>query len=633
VRKIETDLSRLDEVIAKQYEDKVRGLAKDSIQNSWAARKSSKGKDFRTVFRFHRRLGEEENVLLIEDYGTWGMGEIEWEAFHAHWKSTRMEYQTGRVSRWGQGKTLFLFFSKTNRILTESIDEREVYRYSARTNIGYLLAGDKTGPEDPDWLKNPDGSLRKITDFFPVKPLDHQGTRVWILNVKDDLAEEIMAGRLVEQLSESWWEILQKFGAGLEYEEYTDQLANKVQVTAPELPEVEAELESDPSKPIPVTNGARIRVLKLVLSKGDLKQSLRGIAIQRGGMTVTRYDSQSVPLDFKARVHGHCIPDDALDKELYSIETANHEGFEGRKSAWVQLRKRIDEELEKFLAPYVRRPPPKVEIDQTEIVEIVNKIVDDYGLLGWGGPTPPKAVRFEPWGYKGTSKRFELDDVLEHKAAVKNSTDAAVKAKVRRWVEGAGKHLVHETDIIKILKRRSWRLALPEIDFRKAGLSKGEYTLKGELMSINGDRLHLRGAKFYLGMDPPPPRPFPEIGKGEGPSWLKRIDLGFIMDKEQMHIRNLPYNRENASVFINANYREFQELILANEKGKFGKAEWDKRKRHYLVNVLLAEAAKEYLMQLYGKEEEKEFGVQQIREGKEVFDKMWYDFVEEYGIV
>jgi len=633
VRKIETDLSRLDEVIVKQYEDEIRGLAKDSIQNSWAARKFPKGKDFRTVFTFYRRLGTEENVLLIEDYGTWGMGEIEWEAFHAHWKSTMMEYRTGRVSRWGQGKTLFLYFSKTNRILTESIDEKGVYRYSARTNVGYLQLGDKPEPDDPQWLKNVDSSLKQITDFFPsIKPLDHQGTRVWILNVKDELAEEIRAGRLVEQLSESWWEIIHKYGARLEYEEYGSHLVKAFQVITPQFPETETASESDPAKPIPVTNGARIRVLKLVLLKDDVKQSLRGIAIQRGGMTVTRYDSQSVPVDFKARVYGHCIPDDALDKDLYDIEFANHEGFEGRKSAWVQLRKRIDEELEKFLAPYIRRPPPKVEIDETEIAEIVNKIVDDYGLLGWGGPTPPKAVRFEPWGYRGTSKRFEFDDVLEHKAAVRNSTDTAVKVKVRRWVEGAGKHLVYETDIIKIPKRRSWRLALPEIDFRKAGLSRGEYTLKGELMSPNGERLHLRGVKFYLEIEPPPPKPFPEIGKGEGPSWLKRIDLGFIMDKEQMHIRNLPYNRENASVFINANYREFQELILANEKGKFGKAEWDKRKRHYLVNVLLAEAAKEYLMQLYGKEE-KEFGLEQIREGKEVFDKMWYDFVEDYGIV
>ena len=608
-------------------------MAKDSIQNSWAARKTEKGRDFRTVFRFYRKLGSEENVLLIEDFGTWGMGEIEWRAFHAHWKSTMMEYKTGRVSRWGQGKTLFLYFSKTNRILTESIDEKGVYRYSARTNVGYKQVGDPPEPDDPDWIKNADGSFREITDFFPsIKPLDHQGTRVWILNVKDELAEEIMAGRLVEQLSESWWEIIHKYGARLEYEEFASHLAKAVQVALPQLPETEDTIKSDPAKPIPVTNGAKIRVLKLVLSKSDVKESLRGIAIQRGGMTVMRYDSQSIPPDFKARFYGYCISDDVLDEELYNIEMANHEGFEPRKTVWVHLRRKIDEEIDKFLAPHIqRKSAPKPEIDQEEILKIVNKIVDDY-LLGWGPIVKKLPVRFEPWGYKGTSRRFELDEVLEHKAAVKNTTDTTVRVKARRWIEEGGRHLLYETDIIKIPKKRSWRLALPEIDFKKAGLPRGEYTLKGELLSADEDKLHSRGVKFYLEIDPPAPKPFPEIKGDEGRTWLKEFNIGSLLDKDQIHIRNLPYRRENASVFINDRYREFQEIISAFAKGKFGKAELNKRMTHYVVNVLLAEAAKEYMIQLYG-HEDKEFGIDQIREGKELFDKMWYDFVEEYGIV
>ena len=39
MRKVETDLSKLDELIARQYEDKIRGFAKDTFQNSWEARK------------------------------------------------------------------------------------------------------------------------------------------------------------------------------------------------------------------------------------------------------------------------------------------------------------------------------------------------------------------------------------------------------------------------------------------------------------------------------------------------------------------------------------------------------------------------------------------------------------------
>lgn len=636
MRKIETDLSRLDEVIAKQYEDKIRGLAKDSVQNSWAAKKTEKGKGFRTVFRFYKKLGNEKNVLCIEDDGTLGMGDVEWEAFHSHWKSTKMIYQTGRVSRWGQGKTLFLYFSETNRVLTESKDAGGVYRYSARTNVGYLQLGDTPAAEDPAWLKSPDGTLKPITSFFPeVKALDHQGSRVWILDVKEEFAQEILASRLVEQLSESWWEIMQKYGAELTCEQYASELAKAVKVLPPTFPETHAESQSDPAKPIPVANGARIRVLKLVLANGDVKESLRGIAIQRGGMTVTRYDSASIPQDFKSRVYGYCIPNEELDEELYNIEMANHEGFEPRKSVWVHLRRKLDEELEKFLAPYIRTTTVKPEINEQEIVRIVNKIVDDY-LIGWGVDVPPKPpVRFEPWGYKGTEKRFEVDEVLEHKASVKNTTDTQVAVKVRRWVEGGGKHLVHETGVIKISKKRSWRVDLPEIDFKKAGLSPGEYSLRGELLTAKGDKIHARGVKFYLGIDPPKPEEFPEIKTGGGRTWLKRFIIGSISDKEQVHIRNLPYRRDDASVFINDRYKEFQDDMSAFTKGTFTRADLDKRLTHYVVNVLLAEAAKEYLMQLYEVrgQEEKKFDIDQIREGKELFDKMWYDYVEEYGIV
>ena len=37
MKSVPTNLEKLDEIIARQYEDKIRGLAKDSVQNSWSA--------------------------------------------------------------------------------------------------------------------------------------------------------------------------------------------------------------------------------------------------------------------------------------------------------------------------------------------------------------------------------------------------------------------------------------------------------------------------------------------------------------------------------------------------------------------------------------------------------------------
>jgi hypothetical protein len=39
MREIPVNLSQLDQIISKQYEDKIRGFAKDFMQNSWEARR------------------------------------------------------------------------------------------------------------------------------------------------------------------------------------------------------------------------------------------------------------------------------------------------------------------------------------------------------------------------------------------------------------------------------------------------------------------------------------------------------------------------------------------------------------------------------------------------------------------
>jgi len=632
MREIKTDLSRLDEVIARQYEDKIRGIAKDSIQNSWHHRKG-KGKDFQTKFRFWKKLGDDDNVLLIEDNGTSGMGEREWEAFHYHWKTTSDEYSPGTVSRWGQGKTLFLYFSRTKRMLAESVDQNSVYRYSVRTLDKFIQNGDTPEPQDPNWLKRTDTSLKMIQDFFPpVSPLNHQGTRVWIMNVKEELANEIVSGRLAEELTESWWEIILKYKARIEYQDDEKTL----QVGLPAVPQPADEWESTPASPIVVDgNQGRVLRLKLVLAKEDIGESLRGIAIQRGGMTVKRYDSPSVPPEFKSRVYGYCYPDDELDLELYKIELANHEDFEPRKSVWVNLRRRIDEQLDKFLAPHIRKPSiTRPEVDVEEILEIVNKIVDDH--LGGTGPTgttptPRPDVRFEPWSYKGTDQRFDAGDVLQHKASIKNSKDRVIDVHVKRWIEDRHKvkYSDYEIAAIRVQKHHYWHLSLPDIDLATLGIGVGEYSLRGVLLDKKGNVLHSRSATFYYGEDPPPPGP-PGGPRG---GWLRKL-LFAPLGGTQAHLRNLPYSPTDGSVVVNEAYNEYKAIL--SKLGQETRETVRRRIKQNWINVLLEEASKENLMNVYKSSEEEHsvFSIEQIRlEGKELFDRMWSDYVEEYGVV
>ncbi len=215
MKQVKTDLSKLDELIARQYEDKIRGFAKDTMQNSWEARiKRKKGTGFRMDYVFFQVLDSHKNVLFLEDDGTLGMDDKRWDAFHSHWISTKGASYAGGIGRWGQGKTLLLYFSSINTIVTESIDfESKTYRYSIRTNVGYAESADRWQKGDPEIFRGKDGHTPSLEDLFPSKKrLSHLGTRIWILDVKEELTREILEGNLSIELSESWWEVIRNYG-------------------------------------------------------------------------------------------------------------------------------------------------------------------------------------------------------------------------------------------------------------------------------------------------------------------------------------------------------------------------------------------------------------------------------------
>jgi len=219
MRKVETDLSKLDELIARQYEDKIRGFAKDTLQNSWEARKNrKKGTSFKMIYDFFPSLDGISNVLKLEDSGTVGMDDDRWKAFHSHWISTKGASYAGGIGRWGQGKTLLLYFSSINTIITESIDEKEnTYRYSIRNNVGYVELGDKPEKDDPEIFKASNGKIKLLEEFFPsVCRLDHPGTRIWILEVRAELVSDILEGSLKTEISESWWEIIRNYDINIQ---------------------------------------------------------------------------------------------------------------------------------------------------------------------------------------------------------------------------------------------------------------------------------------------------------------------------------------------------------------------------------------------------------------------------------
>lgn len=367
----------------------------------------------------------------------------------------------------------------------------------------------------------------------------------------------------------------------------------------------------------------KIRKLKIVLAKEPIPDSLRGIGIQRGRMTVCRHPlPPSTPEDIRERMYGYCMMDDRLDEEMWSIELANHEGFEARRKVWVDLRRKIDGIAEEFVRRHSKGKklaPPPMNLD--EIIKTVNKLVEEHlGGLGPGKrrtkngkvkPLPP--VYISPWGYLGSSRRFDTGDIMEIKGAVGNTTGNLVKVNFEAWIggsSGATKFWSHGFKKLRVNSKSKTQLSFPRVDFSNLSLSKGKYSLKAEIRDNRKNLLHKRTAIFYFEQDPPP------MG-----GWLKHIHFDSL-GGPAANLRNVPIN-EKGVLLINLAYPEFHMIWSSSTLNKRQKIEELKR---IVINIALHEAVREVSINWW-KNPSIEYDISEIKKAKDIFDEMWADYL------
>jgi len=259
MKKRPVNLERSDANIAEQYTNIYDGLQKDASQNAWDARTTKKGKDWKLAFKYLH----ERDILVIEDFGTTGMDSKKWIAYQSLWDTSKVDEET--LGARGQGKFLFHYFSKNKTVLTETIDEHGKYRFSYGTA--------------EEW----DDENKKLQDYIPgALPLDHQGTRIWIMNIKPEFKDELLDCRsFMRFIVSTWWEIIRNDNATFIVNfDGVDR-----QVTLLDLPEIvkDKHFENERIKEI-----GKIRNLVLQYCKDEIPEEFRGLAIQRGGMTILR---------------------------------------------------------------------------------------------------------------------------------------------------------------------------------------------------------------------------------------------------------------------------------------------------------------------------------------------------------
>ena len=491
MKKRPVNLEESDANIAEQYTDIYEGLQKDATQNSWDARSTKKGKDWKLIFKYiHDR-----DILIVEDFGTTGMNSEKWIAYQSLWDTSKREEYT--LGARGQGKFLFHYFSKDKLVLTETIDKDGIYRFSYGTT--------------EEW----DDETKKLHDFIPgAALLDRQGTRIWIMNIKRKFKDELLDYRsFTRYVASTWWEIIRNYGATF----IVNFDGVERQITLTDLPEVQKEKHFQNER---IKDLGKIRNLVLRYCREEVPKEFRGIAIQRGGMTILRLPI-SAEESIKNRIYGYCNFDDDLEMELKKCEMPNHFGFSNGK-AWNHVREYGRKKMDDFLLEITPKKEKKVKLAQNildQAVKLVNDLVREYvpelltGPLAKGGkreehkePDGPREVppvRIDL--FRPNQHKFEYNETLVIDCEIANDTSNEKNLLFKfniTHANGTEKHKSRYTLSIPAESRKKIDIQL--IDFEEEKDNVGKYIAGGILFNKNTDeQLHTRKFTFYLHEEPP----------------------------------------------------------------------------------------------------------------------------------
>jgi hypothetical protein len=365
--------------------------------------------------------------------------------------------------------------------------------------------------------------VKKIEDFITdIKPLSHQGTRIWIINLKQDIREELLENKAFmnyiefsNYIAATWWEIIRNWSATFIVNfDGTDH-----KVALPELPTVEKEKTFTNER---ISDLGKVKKLVLRYCRDEVPKQYRGISVQRGGMTILRL-SVSAEETIKNRIYGYCTFDENLELELKKVELPNHFGFRDKR-AWNHSKEYIRRKLEEFVQEIspIKKKEANLPQDLVErAVLIVNNLVRKYApelsadLIGSGKGKKSSensyvkrlipAIRIDT--FWGNSRKLEYDESLLIECELVN--DTAEKAKLELQVE-----IVHENGDLKLQVKYNTelegnskkRIDIPLVDFQEVSDKPGEYKAMAVLQGEQMEGAHRRGFTFYLHEEPPLPK-------------------------------------------------------------------------------------------------------------------------------
>ncbi len=552
------------------------GVQKDAIQNSWDARKDKKGRGWSVKFEVVR--SDSGNVFVcITDEGTTGLTgrvlkreelqedqppEERWGRFE-NVAFTKDPSEEALGSR-GRGKFIFVGASKISTIFYDTLRDDGVYRFGFRTI---------EPTESPIDAKDGDAGkelLAKLTEGA-IPPLLSVGTRVIIVDPIDELLDDIKIGQFLRYISETWWEIVQKFGAEI----YVVSDGAESQAKLPEefsLPEKDSKEYKVWLKTGDKIPGTEFRIKRLHIvrnMKGPVSEDLRGVAIQRGGMKICSTRMHYVPAEVAASVYGYVTLERDLERALLPHENPEHYSFDFRRPVPKALRHYLEEQLNQFGREKLGLgvDPAKIKHERQRDAELralyaVNRITKKLGLVGPGpGGGEKKKIRVEllPLKFPKDSRRINYGQSLKNIGLVAyNDTDksARVRLSLALNFENTEVRQFDERDVT-LAEHSRRQIGTFEHTFKK-GDNKGQYTVQAVMISLRsedkGKILDQDQSKIWLEQEPPEQRVFLEMPPLEFPRETRRINYGESLKNVRLIAHNETGNSIRVKLLLSLEY-------------------------------------------------------------------------------
>lgn len=228
-----TNVPKAVEEIIKGYQKRpakglVHGFQKDAIQNSWGARLTKRGKDWKFEIRYVEN--EKGKFLVVEDFGGVGLtgknytqDEIaEITDFDEEDRLARFSSMnnsggvTTGAGNFGRGKRMYQAVSSEYMYYFDSRTEEGNYYANVVTGQDKTLSKAKEQKEAIDFIYEQTGFLEK----------ESTGTRVIIVNPKQEILEGILNKEIINAINETWWPIILKYDADIKIY-YKDELIGR----------------------------------------------------------------------------------------------------------------------------------------------------------------------------------------------------------------------------------------------------------------------------------------------------------------------------------------------------------------------------------------------------------------------